>query len=551
MKLLSWLKAPSSLAAISGFIMWLAFPPNIAFPLIFVALIPILWAENTFLLHKKGVRKSAALGFLFAFTSTVLCTWWVMNAHWSGVVAASIINGIIFSIVFGGFHFIKKHMGSRMGYLAFFTLWIAAEYLQYNWELDFPWLMLGNTFANTPILVQWYEYTGVFGGTLWVLIVNLSLFFFLKYWLLAKRSKSEDKDEKLFLFWSKVRFGFRASILLILPIIISLSQYFSFKDEGIPAEVAVIQPNYDPYNEKFTESNYRSQLTEMLSLTEKVITPKTKMVLWPETSLPGTYYLNESSENWQLDTINLFLTKYPQLALVIGATTLRQFEPGEQLTETARTFNENYKYDVHNAGLCFQYNKPLQVYYKSKLVVGVEKMPFKKFFKLIEHFILDFGGTTGSMGTQDERESLNANGLKVAPIICYESIFGQFVGDYVLAGANFLGIITNDGWWGDTPGYKQHFAFARLRAIETRKYIARSANTGTSGFIDARGNVMQKTDYWVQATAIDTILLNENQTFYTKTGDYLGRFATIIGLILLLVSIVQSKIKKPFTYAKH
>lgn len=550
MKLLSWLKAPSSLAAISGFVMWLAFPPNFAFPLIFVALVPVLWAENSFLLHAKGVRKSAALGFLFAFTSTILCTWWIVNAHWSGVVAASIVNGILFSLVFGGFHFIKKHMGSRMGYLAFFTLWLAAEYLQYNWELDFPWLMLGNTFANVPIIVQWYEYTGVFGGTLWVLVVNLSIFFFLKYWLLAKRSKSTEKDEKLFLFWSKIKFGFRAGMLLIVPIIVSLSIYFTFSDEGIPAEVVVIQPNYDPYGEKFTESNYRNQLTEMLVLTENSISPNTKMVLWPETSLPGTYYLNNDVNNWQLDSLKPFLAKYPDLALVVGATTIKRFEKGEPLTETVRTLNEDYLYDVHNAGLLFQHDKPLQVYYKSKLVAGVEKMPFRKFFKMIDFLIIDLGGTTGSMGTQEERASLSANGLKVAPVICYESIFGQYVGDYVLNGANFLGIITNDGWWGDTPGYKQHFAFARLRAIETRKYIARSANTGISGYIDSRGNVLQQTEYWVPATAKETILLNETQTFYTKTGDYLGRFASIIGMILLLVSIVQSKIKKPFTYAK-
>jgi apolipoprotein N-acyltransferase len=158
--------------------------------------------------------------------------------------------------------------------------------------------------------------------------------------------------------------------------------------------------------------------------------------------------------------------------------------------------------------------------------------------------IINIGGTSGSLGVQAEPENFTGpGGAKVAPVICYESVFGEYVSKYVQKGAQLIFIITNDGWWRNTPGYKQHLSFARLRAIETRRSIARSANTGISCFIDQRGEISQATNWWVPASINGTLNANSAMTFYVKHGDYIARVALFM-TIVLLANLLVVRIKK-------
>jgi apolipoprotein N-acyltransferase len=180
---------------------------------------------------------------------------------------------------------------------------------------------------------------------------------------------------------------------------------------------------------------------------------------------------------------------------------------------------------------------PPKYVHKSKLVPGVELVPFSAYLPFLSALAIENGGTSGTLGVEKEPKTLQIpvptygsgksfTGNKhdeifsLAPIICYESIYGDFVRQQVKKGAQLLCIITNDGWWGNTPGYKQHFSFARLRAIETRRWVLRSANTGTSGSIDPRGKIIKKTAYWTKASFAQTVTLRSAQTFYTKHGDW-------------------------------
>jgi apolipoprotein N-acyltransferase len=185
--------------------------------------------------------------------------------------------------------------------------------------------------------------------------------------------------------------------------------------------------------------------------------------------------------------------------------------------------------------------KPIQLYHKSKLVPGVEKMPFPTLLKPLEKYAIDLGGMPGSLGVQDERSVFvsYSDNKKVAPAICYESIYGEYCGEYINKGAGLIFIITNDGWWKDTPGYRQHNSYARMRAIEHRRSIARSANTGTSCFINQRGDMEQATDFWVPAVIKATLNYNEEITFYTKYGDYIARVACFLSVALLLLAVAN------------
>jgi len=165
----------------------------------------------------------------------------------------------------------------------------------------------------------------------------------------------------------------------------------------------------------------------------------------------------------------------------------------------------------------------------------------------LEKLSIDLGGSSGSLGASKVREVFQWQKVKVGPIICYESIYGEFVAGYVRNGANMLAIITNDGWWGDTQGHKQHYTYARLRAIENRRDIARAANTGNSGFFNQSGDDFLKTEYWVPGVEKKEVYLNDEITFYTKYGDYLARFSMLISafLILIYLSMILKIKNKP------
>ena len=180
----------------------------------------------------------------------------------------------------------------------------------------------------------------------------------------------------------------------------------------------------------------------------------------------------------------------------------------------------------------------IKIYHKAKLVLGVETLPFTFITKPLEDFF-DLGGTTGSLGISKEAKNFRVGDAIVAPTICYESIYGEYNGEFCRNGANIISVSTNDAWWYDTPGYKQLLAYTQLRAIETRKWIARSANTGITCFINPKGEIVKKTK-WEEKTSIAMdVPLIEGVTFYSKHGDYIGRLSGFISVLLLLFTFVK------------
>ena len=158
------------------------------------------------------------------------------------------------------------------------------------------------------------------------------------------------------------------------------------------------------------------------------------------------------------------------------------------------------------------------------------------------------GGLMGRCKGQDGASLLHF-GQERVPLgcaVCYESVYGEYCTEYVKAGAKAMTIITNDAWWGNTPGYKQHLAFARLRAIELRRDIARCGNTGISCFIDQRGEVLDETQWWTRGSLTGLVHLNSEQTAFVRHGDIVGRVCTLVFLILaafLFVSLWLPKKK--------
>jgi apolipoprotein N-acyltransferase len=136
------------------------------------------------------------------------------------------------------------------------------------------------------------------------------------------------------------------------------------------------------------------------------------------------------------------------------------------------------------------------------------------------------------------------SGIGVAPVICYESLWGDWIGKSVKEGAQFIAIITNDGWWGNTSGKDQHLLYAKLRAIETRRWVVRSANTGISGFIDQKGDLIKQSKWWVPTALKADINLNSDLTFYVENGDLIAKLCSLTALLFALIIPYKKWVKK-------
>ncbi|MDF1672536.1 MAG: apolipoprotein N-acyltransferase [Vicingaceae bacterium] len=515
----------TGLSILSGLLMGISWPAtgNLA-PLFFVALLPLLYVEYN-ITQNPDKFKSRHLyfnAFLCFLTFNTYTTWWIWNASEAGMLMAVILNSIFMGIIFLWFHSIKKRFGNKKGYLSLIFLWVGFEWLHYHWEFSHPWSSFGNTFANYTSLIQWYEYTGVLGGTLWILTVNILIFhLFRKVVVLGEKVKEHNKTIVIILG------------LIFIPSITSIIMYNSYKEDKNPSEIVIIQPNIDPYTEKFGTLTESQQIDRILSLAEQKITPTTNYVIAPETAIPRGSVENELEYNYAIKQVRKFIAKYPHIKFVIGASTYINYQQGgKRPTESARQ-NPQTKvwYDAFNSALLIDTSTNIEIYHKSQLVLGVERLPFAAILAPLESFAINLGGTFGSLGTAPE--AANIDNI-IAPVICYESIYGDYFGDFINKGAELVFIITNDGWWEDTPGYKQHLSYARLRAIESRRSIARSANTGISCFINQRGDIIAPTKWWEQDVISGSINKNSRKTIYTIYGDYFGRLFAAIGALLVL-----------------
>ncbi len=519
-----------SYSILSGILFFLAWTSIGLGPILFVAFIPMLFVDD-YIFENSDRLKSINIfyyTYLTFITWNLLATWWVYNSTAQGGVMAFVLNSFFYAVIFWVIHIIKRRLGRRVGYFALLIIWLAWEYIYIHGEISWVWLILGNGFAQNASIIQWYEYTGALGGSFWVLIINIILYNIIKHVLKYKTLYGQILNSIILL------------LIIILPVIYSLYIYNTYKEKENQINVGIIQPNIDPYGEKFGGMSNYQQLSLILNLADSIIDDNTDFIVGPETAVNDNIWENDIYTSRSIVRIDSFVKAHPKTQFVIGATTRYMYENGNP-SVTSRKYNDNLRYDLYNTALQVS-NDTIDIYHKSMLVIGVEMFPYPEYLSFLTDMAIELGGTSGSYGTQPERVSFanKNNKAKIAPVICYESIYGEFVTGYVKKGANVIFVITNDGWWGDSPGYKQHLSFSKLRAIETRRSIVRSANTGVSCFINQRGDILKPTKYWVKDAIKGTVNLNDEQTFYVKNGDFIGRIASFVALLLLLMLIVKS-----------
>lgn len=492
--------------------------------ILLVAFFPLLIIDDDLTLHNHSRSRLSFLsyGWMAFLTWNLLSTWWIGYVSVMGMLLIALINSILMAGVWWIAHTVRRTSNSLTAYFSLIVFWLSFEYLHFTWSMQWPWLTLGNSFATAVKWIQWYEYTGVLGGSLLILVVNILLF-------------STYKSLKLRLHKQSVQLISILLLLLALPMGWSLHRYHTYPNKGKRVQVAILQPNIDPFKDKFKGMSYEEQTQRMVHLAQQIINDSTLYVVAPETALEPLWENDSLRGQKSLRMFDTLFSSYPRVNIIVGAITKRKIKDNEPRSYAVRRSDNGSFYEVYNSALYLNGASDVQISHKSILVSGVEKIPFQEYFSFLSKYIVDAGGTSGSLSPATQPTVFKGAGQEgIGSVICFESAFGGYVAGSVKKGSNILFVITNDGWWKESAGLTQHFGYSRLRAIETRRSIARSANTGLSGFINEKGDVIKITNRNT-ATAISAeITINDDLTFYVRQGDYLGWISAVLaGMITL------------------
>ncbi len=498
--------------------------------LICIAFVPLM------ILSDDVKKPGTFFGYVFIgmLIWNVSTTWWMWNSTDIGAVAAIVANSLLMSLPWLGYFACKKRYSRLLSLLTLVVFWLGFEYIHLNWELSWPWLTLGNVFAEFPSQIQWYEYTGVGGGSLLIWIMNIQA-----YLLIC--AINEKAHYRVLLAKGLTIIG----IVLVISLI-NRAVYIQTPAEKTGENIVVVQPNIDPY-QKFELSTAAEQIKKLIALSESAIDSNTRMIIWPETAMSVAEWQEQILQNSYYQPIFEFTKRHPAITLISGIETFKNYGNSKE-TPTAHHAENGIYYDAFNASIAIKEGEYIQLYNKSKLVPGVEALP--SFLRLLAPAFEKFGGSTGGYGRSNGSMVFSSPGTKykAAPIICYESIYGEYVASYVKKGATILTILTNDGWWGNTPGHKQHLAYARLRAIETRRWVARSANTGISAIINEYGEIVEQRGWNKTATIKYAVPVRTALSFYVRYGDYIFKSSLLMGLLLIAAHVfivAKNKLTKP------
>ncbi|MEH6406218.1 MAG: apolipoprotein N-acyltransferase, partial [Leeuwenhoekiella sp.] len=309
-------------ALISGFLLALGWP-TYGFPLLlFFGFVPLLLATKSIRESQKKYSgwRVFGLAYITFFIFNICTTWWLYYSTAFGMWFAVLCNALLMATVWQLFYFVSKKQSSKISLLFLVSLWMLFEELHLNWEFSWPWLNLGNAFATYTSWIQWYEYTGTFGGTLWIWLGNIIVFSaIVKYKIIPKKPVI-------------IKAVVQLAILLIVPIGISEYILSNYVEEENPVNVVILQPNIDPYTEKYNTTNDR--IADLLfAQAKEVLTPETDFLIAPETVLAEGMGVNLRNFEYSPEKLKAtqFLAQYPNLNYLAGIQFYRLYHNKKEI----------------------------------------------------------------------------------------------------------------------------------------------------------------------------------------------------------------------------
>lgn len=504
------------LAILSAILLILIFPNfNFSF-LAWVSLLPLLIA-----VEKKDLMGAFLLGFLSGIIAYLGILYWlgetlVRYGYISRVVSYFILLALasylalyigIFCLVL---RFFILHSPYRILHILFGGfLWVSLELFRAHLFSGFPWVILAYSQWENISLIQISEFTGCYGVSFLIVMVNVAL-----KEILGTKWQGEILKRKIRIF------------IIVLGSLIVCYGYGCFvvkkaEDPWPKIQMAVLQGNI-PQTIKWNEAYKKRIITIYDRLVKKIETLNLQVIVWPETALPG-YIKYEKDLNYSIKE----LIRRSNCYHIIGGPDI-EYEKGPLVRE--RYYNSAFLFSPEG--------KILNKYDKVHLVPFGEMVPIRSLFSKIIRVL-------NEMGDFDQGKEIKILGTSYANfgvIICFEVIFPHLVRTFVKNGAEVMVNITNDAWFGKTSAPYQHFSNCIFRAVENRVNIVRAANTGISGFIDVYGRIKKSTPLFIEGYVGDKVSLSKKKSFYTKYGDIFAYGCIIMTIILMVIPKKNSKI---------
>ncbi len=495
------------LAVLTSLLLWSSFPGGgEVWPLLLVALVPLL-----FVVGAVNVRRALFAGLCCGLVHFILLLYWIVTVlgkygglPWFIAVAALLLLALYMSLYFVLFAFLARYIllrfpaGVSLWLLP--ALWVGVDWLRAVLFTGFPWMDLGYALYIQPYCIQVADLVGHYGVTFLIVFINTALM------LLLRKKQSVSEYLRLLI-----------PALCLLGVAGLYSGYrFTEVKQAITATgasritVGVVQGNIDqsikwsPAEQQATVENYLAQTTSLFALKHP------SLVVWPETALP--FYLPSDGHMQPLKR----LVAAKDFALLVGA-------PWYEIIDRNKR-----KINFFNSALLLKPNGLFGgKYYKSHLVPFGEYIPLKEYLP----FLAPLVEAVGDFSSGTVEQPLVWQKAKVGVLICFESVFPEISRKWVLAGANMLVNLTNDAWYGKSSAPHHSLAMSVLRAVETRRSLIRSANTGISAFVTPLGTVIEQSELFVPWAKAENMVLRDELTIWARYGYLFAPICLVIGLI--------------------
>lgn len=523
------------LLTLTGVLLGLSFPPFETGVFSLFAFVPLF-----FVLSDANGRNFLNSYYAFFIFNLISISWVGGFNHAKDVylmvagAALLIVHPFIQSLPVAVFNYIHKNLSFKAAIYSFPFLWVSFEYLHSLTEFAFPWLTLGNSLTYDLPLLQIAEYFGVYGLSFWITVFNVLIFILITK-LIFKEFSLKDKNSILL----------GSSIIILYLIPKSYGNYILSKQPEFTGEkkvtVGIIQPNIDPWEKWYSEQE-DVQVQKQLAMSEE-IADECDLIIWSETGIP--FYILEPPYREFLESLKVKVNSL-NFSLLTGFPDVHYYGPDELVPKSAKQLGDrDVYYDTYNSSFLLVPNSDkIQKYSKIRLVPFSERVPYADVLHFLNFLEWDVGISGWAIGkdtTVFVFQLKNFDAAKFSNLICYESIYPSFVKEFVKKGAEFLTIITNDSWWGDSFGPYQHERYAILRAIENRRWIARCANGGISCFIDPFGKVYNATKMFTTDVIQRSIYTNNKFTFYTLKGDLVPEISSLI-IVFVITAAISKKV---------
>lgn len=468
--------------------------------------------------------------FLFAgFIAYFVVIHWITHAitHYGGFsYVFSLLPLSLLSLALSAFFLLFGYIRSQINIklkipfsLADPIIWVSTEYIKTFLFTGFPWALVGYSLWQKTSLIQTADIGGVYIVSFFIILIQ--------GFLCDTYDRIINRINSTTLFISFIITFLLSSLYLTYSFIRKTEieiNVASVKDE-IP--VVVVQPNI-PQDIKWTPELKSNYLRKNIELTISAIDypHKSLFAVWPETALTFILDLETELKNELLD----FASKgFYIIAGGIGYS--REIK------------DEKVKEIFYNRAYFITPQKEIYHYDKTHLVIFGEYIPLRSVIEkipFVRKMIEDVEKVAGDFTPGKEVKPLGKE-IKVGVPICFESIFPQITRKMVKDGADFIAVITNDGWFGYSSGPFQHFSVSVFRAVETRRFLVRSANTGISGVFSPTGKIIYQTKLLEEKSFLTKIKPLQIQSFYVRYGDLFSISCVCILTMLFILSLIIKK----------